>query len=99
MQNEVGGGTSGADIAAWVFAQPLGIALLLLLVFALATERLVPGRTYRREQERADRLAEAFEILSKAGEKNAETSEKSLATSLLVHNLIQGIDQTLRRRD
>lgn len=78
--------------------QPLGIAVLILVVAAFATDRIVTGRAYRREQDRADRLAETVTTLAAAVTKSAETTERSLEVTRLVHSLIQGIDSTLRNQ-
>lgn len=82
----------------WVVSQPLGIAVLLLTVLAFATDRIVTGKAHRREQDRADRLAETVKTLSEAVAKATDAAEKSLDATRLVQSLIQGIDSTLRNQ-
>ena len=82
----------------WVVSQPLGIAVLLLVVAAFATDRIVTGKAHRREQDRADRLAETVKTLSEAVAKATDAAEKSLDATRLVQSLIQGIDSTLRNQ-
>ena len=75
----------------WVLAQPVAIAILLLVAVGFLTERIVPGATVKRERERADTLSAG---LTKA----TDAAEKTLDTSRLLLSLIQGIDSTLRNR-
>lgn len=82
----------------WVASQPLGIAVLILLVVGFATDRVVTGKAHRREQDRADRLAETVKTLSEAVDKATNATEKSLDATRLVQSLIQGIDSTLRNQ-
>ena len=83
-------------LADWLVSQPLGIAVLIAAVVGFTTGRIVTGSAYKREQDRADRLAETVTVLTKAVERSAETGEKALAATQLVHSLIQGIDSALR---
>ena len=82
----------------WVISQPLGIAVLLLTVVAFATDRIVTGKAHRREQDRADRLAETVRIQADSIAKAIDAAEKSLEATRLVQSLIQGIDSTLRNQ-
>ena len=82
----------------WVISQPLGIAVLALVVLAFATDRIVTGKAHRREQDRADRLAETVATLAEAVAKATDAAEKSLEATRLVQSLIQGIDSTLRNQ-
>lgn len=93
---EAGGGSSVSALD-WVFSQPLGVALLIFLVWALVTERLIPGRLYKREQERGDRMAEAFETLSKAVETSVQIAGQSLEAIQFVQSLIAGIDEAVKK--
>ena len=82
----------------WVVSQPLGIAVLLLVVVAFATDRIVTGKAHRREQDRADRLAETVRVQADSIAKAIDAAEKSLEATRLVQSLIQGIDSTLRNQ-
>lgn len=68
------------------FWNDMGVVTLVLLmcvafVWALATERLVIGRQYRKVQERADRLEEANATLTK--DMMGQTATGQIALSLL----------------
>ena len=82
----------------WILAQPLGLAVLIFVVIAFATDRIVTGKAHRREQDRADRLAETVATLAEAVAKATDAAEKSLDATRLVQSLIQGIDSTLRNQ-
>ena len=86
------------DAIDWLLAQPLGIIILIVGLFGFFTGRLVTGSALKREQDRADRLAETIATLAAAVAKATEAAEKSLDATRLVHSLIQGIDSTLRNK-
>lgn len=86
------------DAIDWLLAQPLGILILIVGLFGFFTGRLVTGSAFKREQDRADRLAETIATLAEAVAKATEAAEKSLDATRLVHSLIQGIDSTLRNQ-
>ena len=98
MRLETTPAPSATQFADWIFSQPLGLAVLLLFVVGILTERIVTGAAYRRERERGDKLQEAVDKLSAGLNTAADTQRESLSTAKLALSLIQGIDDTLRRK-
>lgn len=88
--------TATPDWLNLVVSQPLGIAVLLLIVIAFVFGYIVSGKQFRREQDRADRLAETVNVQAASIAKAIDAAEKSLEATRLVQSLIQGIDSTLR---
>ena len=78
-----------ADATSWIVAQPLGIAVLLLVIVGFVTERIVTGAAYARERARADKLAETVETALRS-------QAESLETDRLVLGLILGLDEAVR---
>lgn len=87
-----------SELGDWIFSQPLGLAVLLLLVIALLREWLVTGAALKRERDRADKLQSVVDKQSAGLTKATDVARESLETVRLVHALMQGIDTTLRQR-
>lgn len=90
---------STADLLGWVFDQPAGFALALLLVLGWYTERIFTGAAMRRERDRADKLQRTVDELSAGLTKATDVSSQSLESQRLSLALIQGIDELLRRKE
>ena len=72
-------------------AQPLGLALLLAAVWALATERVVPGPVHRRTLDVVERQQESLDSLAGTVETVLETARQTNATSELTLGLVRGV--------
>ena len=81
------------DIA---LAQPLGLALLLGAVWALATERVVPGVVHRRTLDVVERQQESLETLAGTVETVLETARQTNATSELTLGVVRGVDTAIK---
>lgn len=82
---------SATDVIDWVLAQPLAIVLLLGAIAWLARE-------LKRERERVDKTQQANDTLTAGLTRATDVARESLETSKLLLSLMQGIDDTLRRR-
>ena len=78
-------------------AQPLGLALLLPAVWALATERVVPGPVHRRALDVVERQQESLDSLASTVETVLETARQTNATSELTLGMVRGVDTALKR--
>ena len=81
------------DIA---LAQPLGLALLLGAVWALATERVVPGVVHRRTLDVVERQQESLDTLAGTVETVLETARQTNATSELTLGVVRGVDTAVK---
>ena len=81
------------DIA---LAQPLGLALLLGAVWALATERVVPGTVHRRTLDVVERQQESLDTLAGTVETVLETARQTNATSELTLGVVRGVDTAIK---
>ena len=81
------------DIA---LAQPLGLALLLGAVWALATERVVPGVVHRRTLDVVERQQESLDTLAGTVETVLETARQTNATSELTLGVVRGVDTAIK---
>ena len=77
-------------------AQPLGLALLLGAVWALATERVVPGVVHRRTLDVVDRQQESLDTLAGTVETVLETARQTNATSELTLGVVRGVDTAIK---
>ena len=77
-------------------AQPLGLALLLGAVWALATERVVPGVTHRRTLDVVERQQESLDTLAGTVETVLETARQTNATSELTLGVVRGVDTAIK---
>ena len=78
-------------------AQPLGLALLLAAVWALATERVVPGPVHRRSLDVVERQQESLDSLAGTVETVLETARQTNATSELTLGMVRGVDVAIKR--
>ena len=79
-----------------VLAQPLGLALLLAAVWALATERVVPGVVHRRTLDVVERQQESLDSLASTVETVLETARQTNATSELTLGMVRGVDVAIK---
>lgn len=79
-----------------VLAQPLGLALLLAAVWALATERVVPGVVHRRTLDVVERQQESLDSLAGTVETVLETARQTNATSELTLGMVRGVDVAIK---
>lgn len=98
-----------ADFLAWTFAQPLGLAVLIIALGALVFRRVVTHKEMQErladaaarlaeEQKRTERLQETVDTLS-AGLNNATDALRKFADEEKVSaSLIHGIDQIRTQR-
>ena len=77
-------------------AQPLGLALLLGAVWALATERVVPGVVHRRTLDVMERQQESLDTLAGTVETVLETARQTNATSELTLGVVRGVDTAIK---
>ena len=77
-------------------AQPLGLALLLGAVWALATERVVPGVVHRRTLDVVERQQESLDTLAGTVETVLETTRQTNATSELTLGVVRGVDVAIK---
>ena len=77
-------------------AQPLGLALLLGAVWALATERVVPGVVHRRTLDVVERQQESLDTLAGTVETVLETARQTNATSELTLGVVRGVDTAIK---
>ena len=77
-------------------AQPLGLALLLAAVWALATERVVPGVVHRRTLDVVERQQESLDTLAGTVETVLETARQTNATSELTLGMVRGVDVAIK---
>ena len=77
-------------------AQPLGLALLLGAVWALATERVVPGVVHRRALDVVERQQESLDTLAGTVETVLETARQTNATSELTLGVVRGVDIAIK---
>ncbi len=73
-------------------AQPLGLALLLAAVWALATERVVPGPVHRRTLDVVERQQESLDSLAGTVETVLETARQTNATSERTLGMVRRLD-------
>ena len=91
MRLETTPAPSATDVIDWVLAQPLAIVLLLGAIWWLTRE-------LKRERDRGETLQATVDKLSAGLNTAADTQRESLSTAKLALSLIQGIDDTLRRK-
>ena len=77
-------------------AQPLGLALLLGAVWALATKRVVPGVVHRRTLDVVERQQESLDSLAGTVETVLETARQTNATSELTLGVVRGVDTAIK---
>ena len=77
-------------------AQPLGLALLLGAVWALATERVVPGVVHCRTLDVVERQQESLDTLAGTVETVLETARQTNATSELTLGVVRGVDTAIK---
>mgnify|MGYP001351639165 CR=1 FL=1 len=77
-------------------AQPLGLALLLGAVWALATERVVPGSTHRRTLDVVERQQSSLDSLVGTVETVLEATRQTNATSELTLGVVRGVDAAIK---
>ena len=78
-------------------AQPLGLAVLLAIVWALVTERVVPGVVHRRTLDVVERQQESLDSLAGTVETVLETARQTNATSELTLGMVRGVDVAIKR--
>ena len=74
-----------------VLGQPLGLAVLIVLVYTFATDKLVTGSRY-------DKLESANEELSASVTKLADAAEDANKTTDLLLSIVRGIDDRVRAK-
>ena len=79
-----------------VLAQPLGLALLLAAVWALATEKVVPGVVHRRALDVVERQQESLDSLTSTVETVLDTTRQTNATSELTLGMVRGVDSAIK---
>lgn len=84
------------SVTDWILTQPLAIVVLIAAVWALATERVVPGSTHRRTLSVVEQQQASLDSLAGTVETVLEATRQTNATSELTLGVVRGVDAAIK---